>query len=158
MTKPKGHVHAALMAEYAKDAAESTDPWKLWEVDGPYTSTWAPLPNQPLWNLGSKYRRTHVPVVEHRYTNLYTGGYTFGGVFNTFDQARDNHGHSRVGIIKITYTDGVPTSSEIVYKSVHSSVKSQSKELKSTFRFNFSLINNCYFVTVLDSGFAGEEL
>ena len=36
-----GHIHAAAMAEYAKDAAETNKPWERWEfchMRGEYSS------------------------------------------------------------------------------------------------------------------------
>jgi len=49
------HPHAALMAEYAKDAAECDKPWELWE----YLSRagWCDLTCSPSWSTGDAYRR-----------------------------------------------------------------------------------------------------
>lgn len=53
-----GHVHAELMAEYAKDAAKSTEPWKGWEITDSFEPTsWVSCVCNPGWNLGSNYRR-----------------------------------------------------------------------------------------------------
>ena len=51
-----GHIHAAAMAEYAKDAAETDMPWERWEFsfqNQEYTS----IENHPLWHEANKYRR-----------------------------------------------------------------------------------------------------
>ena len=51
-----GHVHAAAMAEYAKDAAETDMPWERWEFchkRGEYQS----LHNHPFWVEDNEYRR-----------------------------------------------------------------------------------------------------
>ncbi len=51
-----GHIHAAAMAEYAKDAAETDKPWERWEfchMRGEYQS----LHSHPEWVEGNKYRR-----------------------------------------------------------------------------------------------------
>lgn len=51
-----GHIHAAAMAEYAEDAAETDKPWERWEFshkDREYTY----LQNHPLWAKDVKYRR-----------------------------------------------------------------------------------------------------
>ena len=51
-----GHIHAAAMAEYAKDAAETDMPWERWEFSyggQEYTS----LHRNPNWHGDNKYRR-----------------------------------------------------------------------------------------------------
>ena len=51
-----GHVHAAAMAEYAKDAAETDKPWERWEfchMRGEYLS----LHGHPEWVEDNEYRR-----------------------------------------------------------------------------------------------------
>ena len=51
-----GHIHAAAMAEYAKDAAETDKPWERWEFscgNRDYRS----LQSQPLWDADFRYRR-----------------------------------------------------------------------------------------------------
>lgn len=52
----KPHPHAALMAEYAKDAAETETPWERWECRhgcGP----WQIIAHDPLWCKQYEYRR-----------------------------------------------------------------------------------------------------
>lgn len=51
-----GHIHAAVMAEYAKDALETDKPWERWEFscdDQEYVS----LDTHPSWLKYTKYRR-----------------------------------------------------------------------------------------------------
>ena len=51
-----GHIHAAAMAEYAKDAAETNKPWERWEfchMRGEYSS----LHGHPEWVEDNEYRR-----------------------------------------------------------------------------------------------------
>ena len=51
-----GHIHAAAMAEYAKDAAETVKPWERWEfchMRGEYQS----LHGHPEWVEDNEYRR-----------------------------------------------------------------------------------------------------
>ena len=51
-----GHIHAAAMAEYAKDALETDMPWERWEFSKTgrdYDS----LHEHPSWNPDIKYRR-----------------------------------------------------------------------------------------------------
>ena len=51
-----GHIHAAAMAEYAKDAAETDMPWELWEFSTS-SQDYKPLHKHPSWGEGNKYRR-----------------------------------------------------------------------------------------------------
>ena len=51
-----GHIHAAAMDEYAKDAAETDKPWERWEfchMRGEYQ----PLHGHPNWVEDNEYRR-----------------------------------------------------------------------------------------------------
>lgn len=50
-----GHKHAALMAEYAKDAAKTDEPWLLWEYK--YKGEWYPLTAHASWSVKNEYRR-----------------------------------------------------------------------------------------------------
>lgn len=52
----KGHPHAALMAEFAKDAAAMERPWKAWEFFDPGYG-WAECQRIPSWNAASRFRR-----------------------------------------------------------------------------------------------------
>lgn len=52
----KGHPHAALMALYAQDAAETAEPWTRWEAC--HSGTWRPLKGgNPGWSVDAQYRR-----------------------------------------------------------------------------------------------------
>jgi hypothetical protein len=59
MNKP--HKHAALMAEYAKDAAETDTPWERWERW--VSDKWVPLTENPLWGLQYEFRRKSETIV-----------------------------------------------------------------------------------------------
>ena len=51
-----GHIHAAAMAEYAKDAVDTDMPWERWEFchkRGEYQS----LDSHPEWVEDNEYRR-----------------------------------------------------------------------------------------------------
>ena len=51
-----GHIHAAAMAEYAKDALETDKPWERWEfchMRGEYQS----LHGHPEWVEDNEFRR-----------------------------------------------------------------------------------------------------
>ena len=57
------HKHAALMAQYAQDAAETDKPWERWELR--FVSAggccgsglWRELDGSPLWSTDCEYRR-----------------------------------------------------------------------------------------------------
>ena len=51
-----GHIHAAAMAEYAKDAAETDKPWERWEVTT-HRGEWVALWCHPYWKEENEYRR-----------------------------------------------------------------------------------------------------
>lgn len=53
-----GHVHAELMAEDAKDAAQSKESWKDWEMTDSFDSTsWIGCTGHPGWISVLNYRR-----------------------------------------------------------------------------------------------------
>ena len=53
-----GHIHAAAMAEYAKDAVDTDMPWELWEVSILESSDeYRNLLGHPDWAVTRKYRR-----------------------------------------------------------------------------------------------------
>lgn len=54
---PKGHIHAASMALYAQDAAESDAPWKLWEHRHIASAGFQDCRNHPSWLYDYVYRR-----------------------------------------------------------------------------------------------------
>lgn len=59
--QPKGHPHAALMAEYAKDAAETDKPWERWEYQDQGCTTWHAVAGHPYWTTSVQYRRKPDP-------------------------------------------------------------------------------------------------
>ena len=53
-----GHIHAAAMAEYAKDAAETDKPWERWEISlAESGDKYRNLRGHPEWAVTHKYRR-----------------------------------------------------------------------------------------------------
>ena len=57
-----GHIHAAAMAEYAKDALETVKPWERWEFScqkQEYKTLW----DHPTWHEKNKYRRKHKTIL-----------------------------------------------------------------------------------------------
>ena len=61
-----GHIHAAAMAEYAKDAAETDKPWERWEFSYK-NQEYSSLQSQPLWYAGNKYRRKPKSILINGY-------------------------------------------------------------------------------------------
>ena len=53
------HPHAALMALYAQDAAETEAPWDRWEEN--FGIQWEPLFQSPTWNHNTLFRRKPTP-------------------------------------------------------------------------------------------------
>lgn len=54
------HKHAELMLEYAKDAAKTNEPWKLWQVLLNDATEWSSVSTHPVWVLSCEYRRKPV--------------------------------------------------------------------------------------------------
>ena len=50
-----GHIHAAAMAEYAKDALETDKPWERWEVS--FSGGFIDVTGHPNWSVNHEYRR-----------------------------------------------------------------------------------------------------
>lgn len=58
--KPKGHVHAKLMKQYAEDAQRSETPWEKWEYrvyDWGKDIGFQPCDKHPAWLTETQYRR-----------------------------------------------------------------------------------------------------
>ena len=49
------HKHAAMMAEYAKDATKTETPWELWQFHA--AERWIDCDCTPLWREHKEYRR-----------------------------------------------------------------------------------------------------
>lgn len=56
------HVHAALMAEYAKDASETDKPWERWECN--WNGVWKGVLDNPTWAKTALYRRKRAPLCQ----------------------------------------------------------------------------------------------
>lgn len=54
--EPAAHPHAALMLQYAQDAAETAEPWLRWECKPSGCDSWRPL-RHPGWITSCEYRR-----------------------------------------------------------------------------------------------------
>lgn len=67
------HVHAELMAQYAKDALETDKPWERWEFFDTVEGRWENvLSRGPLWNPPVKYRRKRIS--REVWINVYPNG------------------------------------------------------------------------------------
>ena len=63
-----GHIHAAAMAEYAKDAAETDMPWERWEVSMTESGDeYRNLLGHPDWAVTRKYRRKPKTILINGY-------------------------------------------------------------------------------------------
>lgn len=110
-----GHVHAAAMAEYAKDALETDKPWERWEfchMRGEYQS----LHSHPEWVEDNKYRRKqkvilingHAVPEPHRTPfeigdAYWTFTFFFAGVIEVYwDGDSEDHNAFKNGFIHLT--------------------------------------------------------
>ena len=86
-----GHVHAAAMAEYAKDAAETDTPWERWESSykGEKFET---LDHNPNWSVRFDYRRKHkvIMINEYEVPEPHRVPLKDGEVYWTFTFGEDN--------------------------------------------------------------------
>ena len=113
-----GHIHAATMAEYAKDAAETDKPWERWEFSYK-NQEYKPLEWHPTLAVGNKYRRKpSTPKVilinghevpEPRRTPLgigdtyWTFTFFFAGVIEVYwDGDSEDHNAFKNGFIHLT--------------------------------------------------------
>lgn len=55
------HIHAELMAQYAEDAKQHDEPWKLWQHDA--SGTWIDCVSHPGWCSDSQYRHKPRSIV-----------------------------------------------------------------------------------------------
>ncbi len=51
------HIHAALILQFAQDAAETDKPWERWQCRSSSSKTWTTLTACPRWDAGVEYRR-----------------------------------------------------------------------------------------------------
>ena len=77
------HKHAALMAEYAKDAAETDKPWERWEWRN--GGEWAKLSAAFVFYPDTEYRRKPKPM--EFWINVYRSGNNGAIAFSSYDEA-----------------------------------------------------------------------
>lgn len=80
------HKHAALMLQYAQDAAETDRPWERWEVRIP-PNVWRPLDAHPAWHVHDDYRRRPqvIRVGRHEFPKPITEAPEEGTVYWTIE-------------------------------------------------------------------------
>ena len=83
-----GHIHAAAMAEYAKDAAETEMPWGRWEFSygGKKAGTFLDLDDHPNWDADREYRRKPKTILinGHEVPEPCRTPFEIGGAYWTF--------------------------------------------------------------------------
>jgi hypothetical protein len=101
------HIHAALMAEYAKDAAEIDEPWTRWQhlsIGG----SWDGFYEHPAWRKHVQYRRRPAPAPTktlYQWAFKYCNGWFMtAGFFETAEQARRVSGDSSTDYRRLDYT------------------------------------------------------
>jgi len=78
------HVHAKLMAQYAEDAYEATEPWKRWEVSTS-RGCWTGLLTSPHWESSHQYRRKANPprqCIVSFYTSVPMASFSIGAAWD----------------------------------------------------------------------------
>lgn len=86
------HKHAALMLQYAQDAAETTEPWTRWEYKL-HGEPWFECSSTPIWSENVRYRRKFQVIRVGRYqlpkpiTGAPSAGSTVYNVQEHFDHA-----------------------------------------------------------------------
>lgn len=67
------HTHAALMAEYAKDALETDKPWERWEWRLNADRCWCKCSESPNWQALHQYRRKRIPLCQVEGRDVFPG-------------------------------------------------------------------------------------
>ena len=80
------HKHAALMLQYAQDAAETDRPWERWEFEVK-TDVWCDLSEHPAWLEHKSYRRKPqvIRVGRHEFPKPITEAPEEGTVYWTIE-------------------------------------------------------------------------
>lgn len=80
------HKHAALMLQYAKDAAETDKPWERWEYRTP-DGGWWDMDSSPCWDEEAEYRRkpSVIKVGRHEFPKPITEAPEEGTVYWTIE-------------------------------------------------------------------------
>lgn len=88
------HKHAALMLQYAQDAAEADTPWERWEykIEGCNGEWLSVLNTHPDWNVNFEYRRKPqvIKVGRHEFPKPITEAPEEGTVYWTIESGGRN--------------------------------------------------------------------
>lgn len=68
-----GHIYAALMADYAKDALETETPWVWWECSYLHPERWTTCNSHPQWEPSMVYRRKRNPLCQIEGKDVFPG-------------------------------------------------------------------------------------
>jgi len=82
------HKHAALMLQYAQDAAETEKPWERWEYNN--DRGWQRCEEHPTWFVCSEYRRKPeiIKVGRHEFPKPITKRPKEGTTYWTIERGR----------------------------------------------------------------------
>ena len=85
------HKHAALMLQYAQDAAETDTPWERWEYRTP-DGGWWDMDSSPCWDEEAEYRRKSsvIKVGRHEFPKPITEAPQEGTVYWTIESGGRN--------------------------------------------------------------------
>ena len=85
------HKHAALMLQYAQDAAETDTPWERWEYRTPDGGWWN-MDSSPCWDEEAEYRRKSsvIKVGRHEFPKPITEAPEEGTVYWTIESGGRN--------------------------------------------------------------------
>ena len=85
------HKHAALMLQYAQDAAETDTPWERWEYRTP-DGGWWDMDSSPCWDEKAEYRRKSsvIKVGRHEFPKPITEAPKEGTVYWTIESGGRN--------------------------------------------------------------------
>lgn len=85
------HKHAALMLQYAQDAAETDTPWERWEYRTP-DGGWWDMDSSPCWDEEAEYRRKLqvIRVGRHEFPKPITEAPEEGTVYWTIESGGRN--------------------------------------------------------------------
>lgn len=120
------HIHAALMGEYAKDAAECEHPWERWEyrAKDQYGQWYCIGNSHPTWSVDYEYRRKRTPLCQVEGRDVFPGdklwSKTRGEWVIVGGKFADSDSHLRVGSHDSEWPDNLswtaPPKTKTVYQ------------------------------------------
>lgn len=117
------HIHAALMAEYAKDALETHKPWERWEYRCSERMPWIPFKDQMCFVAVYEYRRKPVALCQIEGRDVFPGdklwSKTRGEWVIVGGKFADSDSHLRVGSHDSEWPDNLSWSKPPKTKTVY---------------------------------------